>query len=249
MPVDWSRPGGDRIDVAVARRRADDQAHRVGTLFYLPGGPGGSGVSAILGGIPLSADLTARFDVVSYDPRGVGRSHPIQCDANLVNANVNTIPFDPSDPSVYRNLVAFNAKLGADCREHTGPLLDHVGMVDVARDLDALRAALGEDRISLYGLSYGTFTGQMYAENFPQHIRALALDGVIDHSQRGTAYQPNWAHLAGQLRMLADQPAVSGARQGIGHTAVELADDPGVSFCSDWRTDFAPVWRRPSTGT
>jgi pimeloyl-ACP methyl ester carboxylesterase len=145
----------------------------------LPGGPGGSGVDTLLGEVPLPPALAARFDLVSLDPRGTNRSNPIRCDADLVANPPNVIPDTGGTLAQVR---AYSIALGRSCRAHTGPLLDHIDSVSVARDVDALRAALGEDTISLFTESYGTLAGQMYAETFPTRVRALVLDSVFDHN-------------------------------------------------------------------
>lgn len=178
VPIDWTRPAKGTIDVAVARTKATDPAARIGTLVYMPGGPGDSGVNRLLGGGVVPAEVAARFDVVSYDPRGTNRSHPVVCDAELAT----TLPNGVLDAGARLSDVKAHAKaLGDSCREHTGPLIDHVDNVSVAHDIDALRAALGERRVTLYGRSYGTLAGQMYAENFPHRVRGLVLDSVFNH--------------------------------------------------------------------
>lgn len=176
VPVDWSRPHGGTIEVAIARRPAADSR---GTLFFMPGGPGGSGVSELIEGDAVPAELAARYDVVSFDPRGTNRSHPVVCDADLVASPPDA---NPDAGATFASLVSYGRTLGASCREHTGSLVDHVDSVSVARDIDAVRAALGERKLSLYGRSYGTLAGQMYAERFPSRVRALVLDSVFDHS-------------------------------------------------------------------
>lgn len=176
VPVDWSNPGTGTIEVAVARRSVENP---IGTLFYLPGGPGDSGVDRLLAGDPLPAEIAGRFDVVSFDPRGVRRSNPVVCDAELV---ANIPDANPDGGATLAELQDHARALGDSCREHTGALVDHVDSVSVARDVDAIRAALGERRLSLYGRSYGTLAGQMYAERYPHRVRALVLDSVFDHS-------------------------------------------------------------------
>jgi pimeloyl-ACP methyl ester carboxylesterase len=179
VPIDWSKPRNGTIEVAVARRAATNPDERIGSLVLMPGGPGGSGVDSLLGGVPVSPDLAARFDLVSFDPRGTNRSHPVVCDADLVNNPPNVIP---ETGGTLAGVRAYSEQLGASCRQHTGPLIDHVDSISTARDIDALRAALGEGTISLYGVSYGTLAGAMYAETFPSRVRALVLDSVFDHS-------------------------------------------------------------------
>ncbi len=194
VPIDWSRPEGEQIGIAVARRPAADPAQRIGPLISMPGGPGTSGVDEMLKGRKFSAELHNRFDVISFDPRGVGRSHPIRCDAGLASAQLNLVP----GPDVQLVDVHAHAReLAASCRAHSGALLDHVDAVSVARDIEAVRAALDAERITLYGRSYGTMPGQAYTELFPAHVRAVLLDSVDDHSLDGAAFLASEAR-AGQ---------------------------------------------------
>ena len=179
VPIDWAHPDRGTIEVAIARHRATDRDARVGTLVYLPGGPGGSGVDQVLSGSAVTEEVTARFDVVGIDPRGTNRSNPVRCDADLLAARPNAVP---DAGGTFAELKAYSEKLGKSCRERTGPLVDHVDNVSTAHDIDAVRAALGEETISLYGTSYGTLTGQMYAENHPRRVRGMILDSVFDHS-------------------------------------------------------------------
>lgn len=185
VPIDWARPAKGTIEVAVARRQATDPAARKGTLVFMPGGPGGSGVDAILGGQEVPASVAAQYDLVSYDPRGTNRSNPVLCDAGLVSSMPNVVP---DTGAKLADIKAYSKKLGDSCRAATGPLVDHVDNVSVARDIDAFRAALGEREITLYGRSYGTLAGQMYAENFPHRVRGLVLDSVFDHSLSPTQF-------------------------------------------------------------
>ncbi|TDV40647.1 alpha/beta hydrolase [Actinophytocola oryzae] len=176
VPIDYARPEAGTIDVAIARSEATGR--RQGTLFFMPGGPGDSGVDRLLRGNVVPDAVAERFDVVSFDPRGTNRSHPIMCDANLVAAMPNAVP---EAGAHLADIQEYARDLGASCREHTGPLIDHVDTVSVARDIDTIRAALGERQLTLYGRSYGTLAGQMYAENFPRRVRGLVLDSVFDH--------------------------------------------------------------------
>lgn len=176
VPIDYAHPATGTIDVAVARQQATGK--KEGTLVFMPGGPGGSGVDRLLNGNTVPDEVAARYDVVSFDPRGTNRSHPIECATDLVTNLPNVIP---ETGARLADIQDYARDLGDSCREHTGPLLDHVDSVSVARDIDALRAALGERKVTLYGRSYGTLAGQMYAENFPHRVRGIVLDSVFNH--------------------------------------------------------------------
>ncbi|MEU4516820.1 alpha/beta hydrolase [Nonomuraea wenchangensis] len=186
VPIDWDTPGGAAIDLAVARRKATGPASRIGSLVVNPGGPGGSGVDFVVHGSGyFSAELRGRFDLVGFDPRGVGRSHPVRCSAALVRERPHPLIGSQADMDAW---VSYNRRLREDCRARTGPLYDRVSSLDVARDVEALRAALGDDKLTYYGVSHGTLIGQAYAERFPGRVRALALDSNFDHSVDTATY-------------------------------------------------------------
>jgi pimeloyl-ACP methyl ester carboxylesterase len=126
-----------------------------------------------------------RFDIVGMDPRGVGRSTPVLCSRDLVDAKPS--PLVESE-AAYLATIAYNRRLAADCAQRTGPIFGHVDTASVVRDMDAVRQALGEEKISFYGASYGSLIGQQYAEMFPRRLRALVLDGVMDHSANLAAF-------------------------------------------------------------
>ncbi|MFG1846491.1 alpha/beta fold hydrolase [Micromonospora carbonacea] len=178
LPVDWADPAGRRFDLALARRPATDPAARVGVLFFGPGGPGDSGVQKVVESVRFSAEQRRRFDIVSFDPRGVGRSNPVVCAADLLAR----VPQVITDQAQFDATVRDNAELRADCRVRTGPVFDHLDTRSAVRDLDAVRAALGEERLTFHGSSYGTLLGAQYADEYPHRVRAMVLESVIDHS-------------------------------------------------------------------
>ncbi|MFG1944411.1 alpha/beta hydrolase [Nonomuraea sp. NPDC048826] len=178
VPVDWDRPGGPTINLALARRKATGA--RIGSLVVNPGGPGGSGVDMVLRPDRFTPEVTSRFDLVGFDPRGVRRSHPVRCSAELARQAPD--PLAVSGRAGFEALLAHNERYRRDCRARTGPLFDHVDTGSVVRDLEALRAALGDQKLTYFGASYGTMIGQLYAERYPRRVRALALDGNMDHS-------------------------------------------------------------------
>jgi pimeloyl-ACP methyl ester carboxylesterase len=185
LPANWSRPGGETFGLSVARRRATDQAHRVGTLVFGPGGPGDSGVSRVTddGNFDrFSDEVRRRFDIVSFDPRGVGGSRPITCPAS-------SLPEPPrvlADQADFDATLAYNRDYWDGCRERTGPVFDHADTASTVRDLEALRAALGERQLTFHGSSYGTLLGELYAERYPARVRAIVLESVVDHRPAGT---------------------------------------------------------------
>ncbi|MZF57579.1 alpha/beta fold hydrolase [Streptomyces sp. SID5594] len=204
VPRDYARPGNGRTFVLpVARAAATGPARRIGSLVYNPGGPGAGGAGSLEEGMDESfgAAVRARFDIVSFDPRGVGGSvpaltcEPAEAEAEAEGAEAEAEAEETSEEAsdavapLYprteadRSAAASGARTAAeDCEEHSGPILRHVGTEDAARDLDVLRAALGERELTYLGWSYGTSLGTSYAEQFPRRVRAMVLDGAIDPS-------------------------------------------------------------------
>jgi pimeloyl-ACP methyl ester carboxylesterase len=180
VPVDRSDPYPSMVDIALARRLATDPAARIGALVVNPGGPGGSGVDLAIGGDRFfSPGLRRRFDIVGFDPRGVARSHPVMCSAALTQSAPSPLL---DGKAAFAAMIAYNRRLAADCRRHTGPVFDHVDTLSVVEDIEALRIALGEPSLSFYGVSYGTLMGQQYADRYPDRVRAIGLDSTLDHS-------------------------------------------------------------------
>jgi pimeloyl-ACP methyl ester carboxylesterase len=187
LPVDWNHPSGRSFELALARRSATgDPPERIGSLIFGPGGPGDSGVDRVVDGVSrFSADLQRRFDIVSFDPRGVGDSNPVRCSSDLLARQPSPLLASQAD---FEATLAFNRRLATDCRRHTGPVFDHLDTLSTVRDLDAIRQALGERTLTFHGSSYGTLLGAQYAETFPHRVRALVLESVIDHSLGTSAF-------------------------------------------------------------
>ncbi|MDN3262174.1 alpha/beta hydrolase [Streptomyces sp. CSDS2] len=180
VPVDWTDPGGPRLDLAVARRKATDPGARVGSMVFGPGGPGDSGVRMVVDRISrFSPEIRRRFDIVSFDPRGVGGSNPVTCSGALLAERPSPELTNQAD---FDATMAYNRRLRADCRARTGEVFDHLDTAQTVRDVDALRAALGERKLTFHGSSYGTLLGAQYAETYPRRVRAMVLESVIDHS-------------------------------------------------------------------
>ncbi len=182
VPIDYAHPSGATIGLAV-ERHASTAADRLGAVVLNPGGPGASGLDYLQqAGGSVYEELKERFDVVSFDPRGVGKSAPIRCLTPSQEDAFLSLYADPTDPAAVAKEAAVSQQFANGCKAMSGGLLSHVGTVDTARDLDVLRAALGEQKLTYIGASYGTFLGSVYAELFPSHVRALVLDGALDPS-------------------------------------------------------------------
>jgi pimeloyl-ACP methyl ester carboxylesterase len=181
-PLDYDRPRGEQISIALTRMRATDPGRRIGSLVVNPGGPGLSGVAFVQPNFrDLPAELRARFDIVGFDSRGLAGSTALRCYDTAEQARADRAPFlypeTPAEEHVWRQA---DDKLSAACAGHGGPILDHMSSADVARDLERLRVHLGDRRLTYLGYSYGSLLGQTYANLFPARFRALVIDGVID---------------------------------------------------------------------
>ena len=181
VPLDYDAPDGETITVSVIRLKARNQARRVGSLVMNPGGPGGSGIDFLRQAEQLlTDDILDRFDAVSFDPRGVGESTPVDClDDKGLDRLLAADP-SPDTPQEKQALVDLNRQFAEACGRLSGKLLPHIGTVDVAKDLDVLRTALGDDKLTYLGFSYGTMLGTRYAQQFADNVRALVLDGAVD---------------------------------------------------------------------
>jgi pimeloyl-ACP methyl ester carboxylesterase len=185
LPMDYDNPQGAKVRIAVARVPATDASQRIGSLFFNFGGPGAPAVDYLQSaGAGLFATLNTRFDIVAFDPRGVGQSKPsIDCRVDQATEGLVLLPAPtPFDLDVDA-LVARAQHYVDSCLQNNGPILRHTSTANVARDMDVLRAAVGDEQLSYLGFSYGTFLGATYAALFPDNYRALVLDGPVDPSQ------------------------------------------------------------------
>ncbi len=183
VPLDHDQPGGTTIRLKLIRLPASDPAHKLGSIFINPGGPGGSGVDAVgqLGPILFSAKVRARFDLVGFDPRGIGRSNPLLCFNSFPDSTRVVPPFPFPATDTEENLVErLDMNFARACDARGRPILDHMATADVARDMDLLRAAVGDETLNYVGYSYGSFLGTTYANLFPQRVGALVVDAVLD---------------------------------------------------------------------
>ena len=181
VPVDWGDPGGDAITLAVKTLPAAGK--KIGSLLINPGGPGVSGVGFVeQARSQFGTAVRQNFDIVGWDPRGIGKSAPITC---FTGSRLDTyISGDatPDTPAEVDAAVRELRSFAAACEQNSGPVLDHVDTLSTVKDMDVLRAVLGDDRLSYYGGSYGTFLGAWYAQQFPWRVGRFVLDGAVDPS-------------------------------------------------------------------
>lgn len=183
VPLDHDAPRGPQIELTVVRRPADDPNGAIGPLFVNPGGPGQSAIAALrIAGLSLPDEVLRRFDLVGVDPRGVGQSTPVDCADDLDPLFDDALT--DARPARRTAALARVERLVRQCGVRSGDLLRHLDAQAAARDMDRVRIAMGVDRISYLGFSYGTYLGSVYAELFPDHLRAAVLDGGVapDHA-------------------------------------------------------------------
>ena len=182
VPLDYTNPTGPTIDIAVNEIPARDASQRIGSLLVNPGGPGGSGIDFVAGGIDLPSKVLDRFDVVGFDPRGVGKSTRLTCGDSTVPAFLH-LDSTPDTPDEQVALDDGAMAVADDCTQSAGDLLAHMGTDNTVRDMDTIRRALGDAQFNFLGISYGSLLGLRYAQLFPHTIRAITIDGVVDPTQ------------------------------------------------------------------
>jgi pimeloyl-ACP methyl ester carboxylesterase len=210
VPLDYAHPAGTKISIAVIKHPATDPAHRIGSLFVNPGGPGAPGVTFLRQGYSLFPPaVRARFDIISFDPRGIGQSTVLQCFASnrqeqqlLGPVASERYPVGAAQQRAWENTYA---RFDRACAAHAGPLLAHDSTADTARDMDLLRRAVGDPALNYYGISYGTYLGATYANLFPSKVRAMVLDGDADPVQWATGTGGSAAVLSTLLRQGSDK--------------------------------------------
>ncbi|MBB6120867.1 alpha/beta fold hydrolase [Nocardiopsis algeriensis] len=192
VPMDYGDPGGERVEIAVKRMPATGD-EVIGSLLFNPGGPGGSGYDYVDHADFIAGEsVRQRFDIVGFDPRGVGRSSPLVClDAaeldEFLGNEAESVDGDGDMSELTEAGIADMEESSREfveaCRENAPELMLNMGTADVARDMDVLRALLGDEKLTYVGASYGTHIGAEYADQFPDRVRALVLDGAVDPSQ------------------------------------------------------------------
>jgi pimeloyl-ACP methyl ester carboxylesterase len=219
VPVDYAKPDGDVARIAMVRFKATGE--KIGSLVINPGGPGESGVDAAVNLVnSMPASIRARFDLVGFDPRGVAHSKPaVRCNSDEENDRQRADPEVDYSPAGIAHIESEAKDFVARCVDNMGKeFLANVGTASVAKDLDAIRQALGDDKLTYLGYSYGTRIGSAYAEAYPQHVRAMILDGAVD---------PNADPIEADVRQAA------GFQQAFNDYAADCAKDPSCPLGTD----------------
>ena len=185
VPLDYDKPNGKKVELAVLKVPAKNQKKKIGTLFVNPGGPGASGTElAYYSPYILSPAVTDRFDVVGFDPRGIAFSQNVKCfpsarqnDPVLSVINSAAFPYGAKQEKAFIKAYGKHAKA---CSTTGKPLTGAMSTAEVARDMDLLRRAVGDKKLTYLGFSYGSYLGEVYANMYPDRVRALAIDGVLD---------------------------------------------------------------------
>ncbi|GGS76061.1 alpha/beta hydrolase [Streptomyces violaceus] len=210
VPLDWSKPDGETTGLALirAKARGDD---RVGSLLFNFGGPGASGVSMMPSYAPTVSRLRERYDLVSWDPRGVGASEGVRCRGDKEIQAAESVDVTPDTPAEEKAYFQDAADFGKGCRKDAGRLMAHVSTADSARDMDRIREVLGDDRMHYFGISYGTELGGTYAHLFPKNVGRMTLDAVVDPGADTVGHARNQARgfqraLKGYLESTGQDP-------------------------------------------
>jgi pimeloyl-ACP methyl ester carboxylesterase len=192
VPLDWSRPGGETIDLALIRSTARG-GDRIGSLLFNFGGPGASGVAGMPGYAASVSLLRERYDLVSWDPRAVGASEGVRCRGDKETQAAEAVDATPDTPAEERAYLRDATDFARGCEKDAGRLLAHVSTTDTARDMDLMRQVLGDDKLHYFGISYGTELGGVYAHLFPEKVGRLVLDAVVDPGADTVAHRKNQA--------------------------------------------------------
>ncbi|MFD3931443.1 alpha/beta hydrolase [Streptomyces sp. NPDC058614] len=225
-PLDWADPKGDTIKLALIRATTSgDQSKRIGSLVFNFGGPGGSGVTTLPAFGEDYAKLRTRYDLVSFDPRGVGRSAGVECESDDQLDEYFQQDATPDDAAERKELLDNTKTFNAACEKNSGKTLPHLRTTDAARDMDLMRQVLGDDKLHYFGISYGTELGGVYAHLFPKNVGRAVFDAVVDptqNSEQGSLGQAEGFQLA--LDNFADDCASKTEDCPIGDTAQDVKD-------------------------
>ncbi|MGW4706075.1 alpha/beta hydrolase [Streptomyces sp. NPDC004285] len=222
VPLDYADPGGRTLTVAVSRLKATDTSHRVGALLLNDGGPAGESLHMPLTKKKVLGEVAGRYDLIGMDPRFVGRSTPLDCGWDIGSALVRSAG---ADREAYRGEVALARRLAEQCERTNGDVLPYVTTRNTARDMDVIRAALGETTLSYLGYSYGSYLGETYTQLFPGRTDRMVLDGVNspEHYSQTLLRGAESANEAA-LRAWASWAAARHGTYGLGATRAEVLE-------------------------
>ncbi|MFE3857521.1 alpha/beta hydrolase [Streptomyces griseorubiginosus] len=250
-PLDWAKPKGDTIDLALIRAKASGaEDRRIGSLVFNFGGPGGSGVTTLPAFGADYATLRTRYDLVSFDPRGVGRSAPVECLNDPQLDYWFEQDWTPDDSAERTALMANTKEFNAACEENSQKMLPHVRTTDAARDMDLMRQVLGDDKLYYFGISYGTELGGVYAHLFPKHVGRAVFDAVVDPTQssgQGSLGQAEGFQLA--LDNFAEDCTSKPEDCPVGDTAQDVKDRIAKLLADLDRKPIPGIGQRPLTQT
>lgn len=241
-PLDYDGSDRGTIKLAVVRIPAADQANKIGSLFTNPGGPSGSGVEFTLFAAPqaFSPEIRANFDIVGFDPRGVLLSTPARCFGNYKRITQNLANFAyPSNDAEIATWLETDARIQDSCAQRGNRIIDHMSTANVARDMDLLRQAVGDDQLNFVGFSYGSMIGSTYANLFPDNVRTMVLDSALDPVDWTSGYGDEGSTIPVGARLDSDV----GAQEALDHL-FELCDAAGPEGCPlapDSASRFAAV--------
>ncbi|MCI3272950.1 alpha/beta hydrolase [Streptomyces cylindrosporus] len=225
-PLDWNKPKGDTIGIALIRAKTSgSESTRIGSLVFNFGGPGGSGVTTLPAFGEDYAKLRTRYDLVSFDPRGVGRSAPVKCESDQQLDSYFQQDATPDDAAERTKLLDNTKEFNAACEKNSKKVLAHVRTTDAARDMDLMRQVLGDDKLYYFGISYGTELGGVYAHLFPKKVGRAVFDAVVDPTQdaeQGSLGQAKGFQLA--LDNFAEDCTSKTEDCPIGDTAQDVKD-------------------------
>ncbi|MGW0373544.1 alpha/beta hydrolase [Streptomyces coeruleorubidus] len=250
-PLDWDDPKGDTIGLELIRARSSgDEGARIGSLIFNFGGPGGSGVTSLPGSAEDYETLRTRYDLVSFDPRGVGRSAPVICQNDQQLDAYFQQDATPDDAAERTELLENTKEFNDDCEQNSETILPHVRTTDAARDLDLMRQVLGDDKLHYFGISYGTELGGVYAHLFPQKVGRAVFDAVVDptkNGEQGSLAQAKGFQLA--LDNFAEDCVSKTEECPIGDSAQDVKDRIAALLKDLDRTSIPGVFPRELTQT
>jgi len=245
VPLDYDDPTAGVVRLALIKSPASGPRPAKGSIFLNPGGPGGSGVDFVRGtrDFLFTEQVRRRFDLVGFDPRGIARSRPVECFDTVQEALAVLPPFPfPFTDGEERRWVRADREYAAACAENAGPIIDHMSTANVARDMDLLRRAVGDERMTFAGYSYGSMIGSTYAAMFPDKVRAVVIDGVIDPVAWSTGRGDQAETLPVDARLRSEQGSFESLQQFL--TLCDEAGDRCAFASGDPRRRYQLIARQ-----